>query len=215
MHCSEDSQDDRDRLEMVAAILTESLEHPLFPREQMNEQAKHLRAQMKHILNLIEEWNYQTLDARRIEDLARDARFLRCQTGQILRLVKQQIEETEGQRKQLAAHGDILQNILLNVAPEPSQSPMYVHPRITWKSVFKCECQSAKHTPPPEGKGTCEHLDNVEFNFVSTTLQNHFDVTLVLLRVHTQLTLMSHRLRIGFTAASFEIINSSVSIWMP
>ena len=148
MHCSEDSQDDRDRLEMVAAILTESLEHPLFPREQMNEQAKHLRAQMKHILNLIEEWNYQTLDARRIEDLARDARFLRCQTGQILRLAKQQIEETEGQRKQLAAHGDILQNILLNVAPEPSQSPMYVHPRITWKSVFKCECQSAKPPHP-------------------------------------------------------------------
>ena len=69
--------------------------------------------------------------------------------------------------------------------------------------------------PPPEGKGKCEHFDNVEFNFVSTTLQNHFDFSLMLLRVHTQLTSMSHRFRIGSTAASVEIRHSSVFTWMP
>ena len=168
MPCSEGSQGDRDRLEMVAAILTESLERPLFPQEQMNEQAKHLRAQMNNILNMIDEWNYQTLDARSMEDFEKDEIFLRCQTGQILRLARQQIEETEGQRKQLAAHGAILQNILLEIAPEPSQSPMYVHPRITWKSVFKCECQSAKppHPSPPKEKenaNTSTTLNSISF----------------------------------------------------
>jgi hypothetical protein len=145
---------DRDRLEKVAAILTESLEGRLFPAEQMNEQATFLRAQMKNILKLIEEWKHQTLDARSIEDFERDERFLLGQTGHILRLTKQQIEETEGNRNQLAAHGEILENILLKIAPDPSQSPMYVHPRNTWKSVFKCECQSAKppHPSPPKEK---------------------------------------------------------------
>jgi hypothetical protein len=159
---------DRDRLEKVAAILTESLEGRLFPAEQMNEQATFLRAQMKNILKLIEEWKHQTLDARSIEDFERDERFLLCQTGHILRLTKQQIEETEGHRNQLAAHGEILQNILLKIAPDPSQSPMYVHHRNTWKSVFKCEWQSAKppHPSPPKEKenaNTSTTLNSISF----------------------------------------------------
>ena len=159
---------DRGRLEKVAAILTESLEGSIFPAEQMNEQATFLRAQMKNILKLIEEWKHQTLDARSIEDFERDERFLLCQTGHILRLTKQQIEETEGHRNQLAAHGEILQNILLKIAPDPSQSPMYVHHRNTWKSVFKCECQSAKpHTPLPpkekENANTSTTLNSISF----------------------------------------------------
>jgi hypothetical protein len=76
------------------------------------------------------------------------------------------------------------------------------------------ECKAP--TPlSPEGKGKCEHFDNLEFKFVSTTPQNHFDFSLMLLRVHTQLTSMSHRFRIGSTAASFEIRNSPVFTWMP
>jgi hypothetical protein len=139
MPSSECKTHDRGLLEKVAAILTDSLEGRLFPPEHMNDQATFLRAQMTNILKLIEEWKHQTLDARKIEDFERDEQFLLCQTGHILRLTKQQIEETEGQRKQLSAHGEILQTILMEIAPDPSQSPMYVHFRNTRKSAFKCE----------------------------------------------------------------------------
>ena len=204
MSRSEGSTDDSEpisrnyqsRLEHVAAILTVSLE--------CEQEATSLRATMKHILDKIGEWRHQPVDARSIDDFEGEQAFLREQGGHILRLALQQLKETEEQRTQQEAHGQMLKDILLKIAPGISQTPTYSPPTDTRILVFECQCQSAvartfSHT------GGKKIMRTLRQNFIqfrsdvhAESLRRQFDVAPSSHPSHVDVASFSHRFRIGF-----------------
>ena len=204
MSRSEGSTDDSEptsrnyqsRLEQVAAILTESLE--------CEQGATSLRAKMKHILDMIEKWRHQPVDARSIDDFEREQAFLRSQCGHILRLAMQNLGETEDQRTQQAAHGHMLKDILLKIAPEIDQTPTSSPPTDTRILVFECECQSteARTFSPTEGKKIMRTLRQNLIQFRSDvhaeSLRHQFDVAPSSHPSHVDVASFSHRFRSGF-----------------
>ena len=112
----------------------------------------------------------------------KEIEFLRNQSGHLLHMLKKQEREIESQHQKMNA-------LLLWVSrpppppPEPAMeqantnaSPMYVSItnihghrflNVKWMSYRKAPCHPH---PSPEGKGKCEHIDNVDSNFFSMPL---------------------------------------------
>ena len=154
--------------------------------KKLEEEAKFLRNQSGHILNLIKDQRDQltaqgeqlTAQGDMLKDILRSVTPFKTSETPDLRGIRAFERPCNGF--------------------QTSGTPMYVFPTNTWKSVFKCEC----HIVKPRRPLNKEENANTSTTLIPVSVRCHFKVTSMPLRCCSEFTPGSNRCRIDFASVS-------------